>query len=182
MQMVKQAVASSGTAHVRHLALDMGEAWGVLANELLHGSNSAGHVHWQCLMIDPDSPQIQAIASPSVSPELARSRIEMMRDFMRQHAVELGSRNVELECRLCSREPNIHGFHVAGCALLWSMCDIVTSYNMADTGVSWKLDGLNTPYWRFDAMKDNVLSSHPARAFSNWVDYWWQQSPQAWTS
>jgi len=40
----------------------------------------------QCLVIVPDSPQIHAIASPSVSPEIARSCIDMMRDFMRLYA------------------------------------------------------------------------------------------------
>ena len=53
----------------------------------------------------------------------------------------------------------MHGFLVNGVALLWSMCNI-------DNG---KLDGDNTPYWRFEAARDALLSCHPANSFRKLV-------------
>jgi hypothetical protein len=181
MKMVRAAVEISGVAVVRHLALDMSEAWGIIANELLHDSSRSSRVEWRCLMIDPESPEIQRLASPSVSVDVAASRMGSMRDFVREYAELMKSREVTFECRLSPEAPAMHGFHIDGNALLWSMCDIRRPFD-AQRASEWRLEGSNTPYWRFDATDDAVFSAHPARAFKNWFDYRWATARPAWTA
>ena len=179
MRLVRAAVDLNGAALVRHLALDMSEAWGILANELLHGGSAAKDVTWRCLMIDPDAPTIQRLASPSVSIGIARSRLESMRDFALQHGESMRRRRIAFECRLYGHEPVMHGFHVDGAALLWSACDITLEGASTDAP-AWRLDGSKSPYWRFEAMNDDVFSAHPARAFKDWFDYRWSTARAAW--
>jgi hypothetical protein len=60
---------------------------------------------------------------------------------------------------------------VNGFALLWSMCNIQHG----------RLDGTKTPYWRFEAARDSLLSCHPANSFRNWFDHIWQhRSREPW--
>jgi hypothetical protein len=155
---------------VRHLALDMSEAWGILANEVLHGSSKVQNVSWRCLMIDPKAKSILKVASPSVSAKVASSRVVEMRKFVSEHGRELASRNVSFDCRVYAEPPMMHGFHIEKTALLWSMCDIANG----------RLEGAKTPYWRFEAADDLILSAHPAQAFQNWFDYRWQTAWPLW--
>jgi hypothetical protein len=170
VRLLRAALEISGAARVRHLALDMSEAWGILAHEILHGGGRIENVSWFCLMIDPDAPTIQDIASPSVSAQVAASRLPQMRQFLTDHKEHLARRNVVFECRLYAEPPMMHGFHIDNTAMLWSMCDIVQD----------KLEGSTTPYWRFEASDESVYSSHPARSFKNWFDYRWRRARRAW--
>ena len=162
--MVKAAVEAGPQVSIRHLALDMAEFWKTLVNEILHESNTQRNIQWRCLMIDPESPAIKDVASFSVDAIVAARQIENMAAFMRTNAEMLKARSVRFECRLYRDPPMMHGFLVNGVALLWSMCNIQNG----------RLDGDNTPYWRFEAARDNLLSCHPANSFRNWFDYFWE--------
>jgi len=170
VKLVRATLDIKGEAVVRHLALDMSEAWGILANEVLDGRSKLRNISWRCLMIDPRAASILRMASPSVSTKVAGSRVTEMRKFIAAHGSELAARNVSFECRLYAEPPMMHGFHIEKTALLWSMCDIAEG----------RLEGAKTPYWRFDAADEMILSSHPARAFQNWFDYRWQTARPAW--
>lgn len=162
--MVKAAVEAGPQVSIRHLALDMAEFWKTLVNEILHESNTQRNIQWRCLMIDPESPAIKDVASFSVDATVAARQIENMAAFMRTNAELLKTRSVRFECKLYRDPPMMHGFLVNGVALLWSMCNIQNR----------RLDGDNTPYWRFEAARDNLLSCHPANSFRNWFDYFWE--------
>jgi predicted nucleotide-binding protein len=170
VRLIKASIEISGTAVVRQVALDMSEAWGILVNEILHGRGKPANITWRCLMIDPDSASIQKVASASVSVSTAANRLHDMRDYITKHSAELESRKVNFKCRLYSEPPIVHGFHIDGTALLFSMCDINDG----------KLEAWNTPYWRFEGSDDTAFSSHPARAFKNWFDHRWQSARAAW--
>jgi hypothetical protein len=154
---------------VRHFALDLGEAWGILANRMLHPDGVLVNVNWRCLVIDPDSPAIQAVDSESVSASTARDRIEKLKAFMTRHTDVLRQRNLTLECRAYSTPPAMHGFHVEGTGLLWSMCDVEGG----------RLAGYRTPYWRF-AQSASDVANHPVRSFANWFDEWWKTARVIW--
>ncbi len=156
--------AAGPQASIRHLALDMAEFWKTLVAEILHESSTLRNIQWRCLMIDPESPAIRNVASFSVDPTAAARQIESMGSFMRHNAAGLKARGIGFECRLYQDPPMMHGFLVNGVALLWSMCDIQNGM----------LDGENTPYWRFEAARDILLSCHPANSFRNWFDYFWE--------
>jgi Predicted nucleotide-binding protein containing TIR-like domain len=170
VKLVRAALDIKGEAAVRHLALDMSEAWGILANEVLNGGSKLRNVSWRCLMIDPKATSILRVASPSVSAKVAGSRVTEMGKFVSDHGKELAARKVSFECKLYAEPPMMHGFHIEKTALLWSMCDIAKG----------KLEGAKTPYWRFEAADEMILSAHPARAFQNWFDYRWQTARPAW--
>jgi len=170
LRLVKASLEISGKAIVRHLALDMGEAWGVLANEVLHDRAELNNIDWRCLMIDPESEAIQEVTSPGVSVIVARARITEIASFMKKQLSHLTDRNVRFECRLYAEPPTMHGFLVDRIALLWSMCDIIDG----------KLEGTKTPYWRFEAADEKANSSHPARAFGNWFDHRWSTARAPW--
>jgi hypothetical protein len=156
--------AAGSQASIRHLALDMAEFWKTLVAEILHESSTLRNIQWRCLMIDPESPAIRNVASFSVDPTAAARQIESMGSFMRHNAAGLKARGIGFECRLYQDPPMMHGFLVNGVALLWSMCNIQNCM----------LDGENTPYWRFEAARDTLLSCHPANSFRNWFDYFWE--------
>lgn len=149
---------------VRHWALDMAEFWRTLVNEILHERSRLRNVHWRCLMIDPESAAIKNVASSSVDATIAARQIENMRSFLQQNAETLNSRGIRFECKVYQDPPMMHGFLVNGVALLWSMCNIKDG----------KLDGDNSPYWRFEAARDALLSCHPANSFRNWFDHYWE--------
>jgi hypothetical protein len=163
-KMVKAAVQAGSHASIRHLALDMAEFWKTLVNEILHERNTLQNLEWRCLMIDPESPAIQNVASSSVDAAIAASQIRNIASFMRTNAKALEARQIRFECRLYVDPPMMHGFLVNGVALLWSMCNIHNG----------RLDGDNTPYWRFEAARDTLLSCHPANSFRNWFDHLWE--------
>jgi Predicted nucleotide-binding protein containing TIR-like domain len=163
-KMVKAAAEVGPHASIRHLALDMAEFWKTLVNEILHQSNTIRNLKWRCLMIDPESSAIKHVASSSVDAKVAARQIENMASFMRENAGALKARGVTFQCRLYQDPPMMHGFLVNGVALLWSMCNIHNG----------RLDGDNTPYWRFEAARDNLLSCHPANSFRNWFDHLWE--------
>ena len=140
-KMVKAAVAAGPQVSICHLALDMAEFWKTLVNEILHERNTLRNLQWRCLMIDPESPAIKEVASFSVDAAVAARQIENMAAFMRSNSEMLKARGVRFECKLYRDPPMMHGFLVNGVALLWSMCNIHDC----------RLDGDNTPYWRFDA-------------------------------
>jgi predicted nucleotide-binding protein len=169
-RLLQAAYGVSDSVFVRHLALDMGEAWGIIVNEILHGADRPSNLVWQCLMIDPNAEPIKEAESASVSVKMAAGRIHDMRRFLDEHAVELKRRNVIFECKLYGELPQMHGFYIEGAALLWSMCDIHHG----------RLDAFNTPYWRFEAADEGLSSYHPARAFKNWFDYRWLAATPAW--
>jgi predicted nucleotide-binding protein len=162
-RMVKSAAQAGPQASIRHLALDMAEFWKTLVNEILHERNTMRNLHWRCLMIDPESPAIKDVASSSVDAAIAARQIENMAWFMRENDEALKARGIRFECRLYQDPPMMHGFLVNGVALLWSMCNIHNG----------RLDGDNTPYWRFEAARDMLLSCHPANSFRNWFDHVW---------
>jgi hypothetical protein len=162
---LRKVIQTAGPhAYIRHLALDMAEFWRTLVAEILHERSTLRNIQWRCLMIDPESPAIQNVASFSVDAAVAARQIENMGSFMRQNAAALKARGIGFECRLYQDPPMMHGFLVNGVALLWSMCNIQNG----------KLDGDNAPYWRFEAARDTLLSCHPANSFRNWFDYFWE--------
>jgi hypothetical protein len=167
---LRAALDIQGKATVRHLALDMSEAWGIVANELLGGGGRFQNVSWRCLMIDPEAKSILKMASPSVSAKVAAAKLAEMRKVVSNRAKELTARNLSFECRLYAEPPMMHGFQIENTVLLWSMCDVAKG----------KLDGANTPYWRFEAADETTHAAHPARAFRNWFDYRWSMARPAW--
>jgi Predicted nucleotide-binding protein containing TIR-like domain len=160
-KMVKEATRA-GPALIRHLALDMAEFWKTLVNDIL--DSPLRNVQWRCLMIDPESPAIQEVASNSVSIHSATVQIRNMEGFMREKASVLKARGIRFECRLYQEPPMMHGFLVDRVGLLWSMCNIQKG----------RLDGDKTPYWRFEVAHDTLLSCHPAESFRNWFDHLWE--------
>jgi len=160
-KMVKEATRA-GPALIRHLALDMAEFWKTLVNDIL--VSSLRNVQWRCLMIDPESPAIQEVASNSVSIHSATVQIRNMEGFMSEKASALKARGIRFECRLYQDPPMMHGFLVDRVGLLWSMCNIQKG----------RLDGDKTPYWRFEVAHDALLSWHPAESFRNWFDHLWE--------
>ena len=162
--MVTAAVEAGPQASIRHLALDMAEFWNTLVDEILHERSTFRDLQWRCLMIDPESPAIKDVASSSVNARMAALQIEKIGSFMHRNAEALKARGVRFECRLYKDPPMMHGFLVNGVALLWSMCNIQDG----------RLDGENTPYWRFEAARDTLLSCHPANSFRNWFDHFWK--------
>jgi predicted nucleotide-binding protein len=165
-RLLNTSIELHGSASVRHLALDMGEAWGILAEEILHPSKESKNITWRCLMIDPESTAIQPMSSHSVSMDVAKTRIGQMLEFLGKNAPLLRTRNLQFECRLYSEPPQMHGFLIDRIALLWSMCDVVAG----------ELDGSSTPYWRFDAADPQSASNHPARSFGHWFDHRWNNA------
>jgi hypothetical protein len=168
VRLLKSAIQLTGGASVRHWALDLGEAWGILRDEILNPQRRLEGVTWRCLMIDPESPDIQRLSSESVSVRIAAERIQQVQVFLGRNAAVMKERNIRFECRVSPVPPLMHGFLIEHTALLWSMCDIVD-------GV---LDGADTPYWRFEAADDSAPASRPARAFANWFDYRWNTARQ----
>jgi hypothetical protein len=165
LRKVINAAAEGGSqVSICHLALDMAEFWKALVDEILHERNTLRNIEWRCLMIDPESPAIKDLASFSVDAATAARKIENMADFMRSNAEMLTARDVRFVCRLYQDPPIMHGFLVNEVALLWSMCNIQDR----------QLDGENTPYWRFEAAREGLLSCHPANSFRNWFDYFWK--------
>jgi len=157
-----RAATRNGPAVIRHLALDMAEFWKTLVNDIL--DSPLRNVQWRCLMIDPESPAIQEVASNSVSTHSATVQIRNMEGFMREKTSALKARGIRFECRLYQEPPMMHGFLIDGVGLLWSMCNIQKG----------RLDGDKTPYWRFEVARDTLLSCHPAESFRNWFDHLWE--------
>jgi hypothetical protein len=133
-----------------------------LVNDIL--DSLLRNVQWRCLMIDPESPAIQEVASNSVSTHSATVQIRNMEGFMREKTSALKARGIRFECRLYQEPPMMHGFLIDGVGLLWSMCNIQKG----------RLDGDKTPYWRFEVARDTLLSCHPAESFRNWFDHLWE--------
>jgi hypothetical protein len=167
-RLVKASIQLSGSASIRHLALDMSEAWGIITEEILNPKKGLNNVQWRCLMIDPESVEIQKVASSSVAVDIAVSRVKQMLDFLDEKADSLAGRNLSFECRVYTELPAMHGFLIDNTALLWSICDIDIPYG--------KLNASYTPYWRFEATDQSAPSSHPARAFANWFEYRWNRA------
>jgi hypothetical protein len=161
------AATRSGSASIRHLALDMAEFWKSLVNNIL--DSQLRNFQWRCLMIDPESPAIQEVASNSVSIQSASVQIHNMGHFMNEKATALKERGIRFECKLYQQPPMMHGFLVDGVGLLWSMCNIQNG----------RLDGDKTPYWRFEVARSTLLSCHPAESFRNWFDYLWEHGSRA---
>jgi hypothetical protein len=161
------AATRSGSASIRHLALDMAEFWKSLVNNIL--DSQLRNFQWRCLMIDPESPAIQEVASNSVSIQSASVQIHNMGHFMNEKATALKERGIRFECKLYQQPPMMHGFLVDGVGLLWSMCNIQKG----------RLDGDKTPYWRFEVARNTLLSCHPAESFRNWFDYLWEHGSRA---
>jgi hypothetical protein len=154
-EVVTKAVASPNPVHVRHLALDLGDAWDLLRDGVLNKENIK-NVTWRCLMIDPDSPEITAADSASVSREAARQAINKIEQTFSQLKV---------------KQRRMHGFSVEDHALLLSMCDI---------DEEGKLDAVSTPYFRFNA-KETTHSQHVISSFEHWFEYRWSRaSRQIW--
>jgi predicted nucleotide-binding protein len=162
-KVINAAIEAGPEVSICHLALDMAEFWRTLVNEILHQRNTLQNLEWRCLMIDPESPAIRDLTSFSVDATVAARQLENMAAFMRSNAEMLKARGVRFECRLYQDPPIMHGFLVNGVALLWSMCNIQDC----------RLDAENTPYWRFEAAREGLLSCHPANAFRNWFEYFW---------
>jgi hypothetical protein len=160
-RILTEAAAANAHVSVCHWALDMAEFWKTLVNEILHERSRLRNLDWRCLMIDPDSAAIRDVTSSSVDAAIAARQIQNMDSFLRQHAAELSERGIRFQCRLYQDPPMMHGFLVNGVALLWSMCNIHDG----------KLYGDNTPYWRFEAARDALLSCHPANSFRNWFEH-----------
>ena len=162
-QLIRESAGAAPQVSVRHWALDMAEFWRALVDKILNERSKLRDLHWRCLMIDPDSAAIKDVTSPSVDAVIAARQIENMGSFLKDNAEALKARGIRFECRLYHDPPMMHGFLVNGVALLWSMCNIRNG----------KLDGDNTPYWRFEAARDALMSSHPANSFRNWFDHCW---------
>lgn len=162
-RILKESAAGNPHISVRHWALDMAEFWKTLVNDILHERSRLRNLHWRCLMIDPDSAAIRDVTSSSVDAGIAARQIENIGSFLDQNAEMLNDRGIRFECRLYRDPPMMHGFLINGVALLWSMCNINNG----------RLDGDNTPYWRFEAARDALLSCHPANSFRNWFDHCW---------
>ena len=157
-RILNESSAANPHAFVRHWALDMAEFWKTLVNDILHERSRLRNLDRRCLMIDPIA-AIRDVTSSSVDAAIAARQIENNGSFLRQNAAMLHDRGIRFQCRLYQDPPMMHGFLVNGVALLWSMCNI-------DNG---KLDGDNTPYWRFEAARDALLSCHPANSFRKLV-------------
>ncbi len=166
-KLVKLAVDEFGSASVLHLGLDMSEAWGILTNEILHEEKKLEGVAWRCLMIDPESQEIQRASSMSVRVDIAAQRIIQIRELLDKDADRLKERRIKVECKAYSALPTMHGFLIEKKALLWSMCDIRDG----------KLDASLTPYWRFDVADE---PGQTVRSFGHWFEYQWETARPIW--
>jgi predicted nucleotide-binding protein len=166
--LVSEARTLFSTATVRHLALDLSEAWGIICDNVL--SRQAEHITWKCLMMNPDSDTIKSLGSYSVSPDVAAARIRQMQEGFGAERERLAQRHVVFECRAYDEPMMEHGFLIDRIALLSSMCDISNG----------RLEASSTPFWRFEAGDDDTPSSQPARAFRNWFDHRWETARQIW--
>jgi predicted nucleotide-binding protein len=162
---------------VRHLALDLSEAWAIICENVL--SQHAENMAWRCLMLNPKSRRFQELGSYTVSPDVAAARIGQIQQAFTAESKRLASRNVCFECRAYDEPQMVHGFHIERIALLSSMCSIPKEASgVASSTPNWRLEASSTPYWRFEAQDDESPSSQPARAFQNWFDFMWEHSQE----
>lgn len=117
-------------------------------------------------MIDPDSPEIIAADSPSVSRDTAKHAILRVEQTLSRLKQQLDARNLAFQCRAYSDLPRMHGFDVQDDALLLGMCDI---------DEEGRLDASRTPYFRFNA-KNRAHSQHVIASFQHWFDYRWNRA------
>jgi len=158
--------ASNGHVTVLHLALDMADAWIMLRDGILQ-NNKITDVTWRCLMIDPDSPEIAAVESDSVSTKSARQAIDIIRRILAEpeRQADLRNRRVVVGLRTYAELPRLHGFMVEGQGLLLSMCGWTAE---------GRLDASRTPYFRFNAREESY-SYHVVSSFHDWFQLHWEK-------
>jgi hypothetical protein len=165
-RLVRSSLCPPELLSVKHLALDMVQAWPViLQSEIFLEKKDLQYIQWKCLMIDPRSEAIKDIESTSVSVSKAADLQKEIKEYCAsKYAASLAQRHVFFECRAYSLLPLMHGFLIGTNSLLWSMCDIPDE----------RLDAVSTPYFSFDATQGRADSSHVVRSFENWFDYLWK--------
>lgn len=165
--------SASESALVKHLALDMGDAWDLLRDGIVKDEN-VRDVTWRCLMTDPESVTMHEAKawSSSVDQQKARSAIAAIQDTLSDKilAGQLSIRKLAMEVRAYREIPVMHGFLVQDQALLWSMCDI---------SPEGKLEATRTPYFRFK-LGERAYSSHVVNSFEHWFDYHWKTAGRIW--
>jgi Predicted nucleotide-binding protein containing TIR-like domain len=167
-RLLRAARAQGGGVGVKHLALDMEIAWGILVNRVL-GEPSLRDLVWRCIMIDPESPAFETSQSDSVSLGIARERIAQIKKWCGENARTLEERKIVFECRAYSMLPVMHGFLVEDAGLLWSLTDMQNG----------RLAAHRTRYWEF-AYGEH--SNHAIQSFSNWFEYLWSTAIAIWPS
>lgn len=155
---------------VLHMALDMAEAWNLLRDGIL-GDDRITDLTWRCLMIDPDSPDIVAIESESVSTDSARRAISNIQQTLAEphRRQSLEQRKIVVEFRTCPEPPRLHGFMIEGQGLLLSMCGLTAE---------GKLNASRTPYFRYSA-REQSHPCHVVNSFHDWFEFHWAKKPSS---
>ena len=150
---------------VLNIALDMEETWSLVLNRILRSDHHRA-VGWRSLIINPDSPAIQQVASNTVSCSEAQQKIKSIRGTMPGLEPNLKKKRITFACRTYDRIPSFHGFLIGNSCLLLSFCSI-------DGG---ELDASASPYWEFRADQGEVAVENVVRAFKNWFEFLWNDA------
>jgi hypothetical protein len=165
--LLSTAIRRGEPANVQNIALDMEVTWHIIHHRVL-ANHDVNNVTWRSLMVDPNSKEIQNVASPSVSLEIANQRVREIQKVCSELQYDLAERKVTFECRAYSNVPVIHGFLVNGSALLLTL-----------TGMgAGKLIGAPNPYWRFVRRPEDT--AHLFGAYSQWFDHIWGEARKIW--
>lgn len=169
-ELIQEAQARQQQASVRNISLDMELAWGAIENRILN-PDAVKNLSWRSVIIDPESPAIQAVASDTVSIDTAAIQISRMRKRGRALKDVLAARGVTFECKASPVTPVVHGFLVNETVLLLSLTRVDTD---------GRLIGGGNAYWKFLSRPQHQATSHFFRVFSEWFDYAWKVGRSVW--
>ncbi len=150
---------------VLNIALDMEETWASMLNRILMSDHHKA-VGWRSLIINPASPAIRQVQSPSVSCSEAQQKINSIRETMPNLDSSLKKKRITFGCRTYDRIPSFHGFLVGNTYLLLSFCSIEGG----------KLNASHSPYWEFRADQGERAVDNVVRSFKNWFEFLWQDA------
>jgi hypothetical protein len=169
-ELIQETLARQQQATVRNIGLDMELAWGSIENRFLMPVEMK-NLTWRSLIIDPESPAIQAVASDTVATDTAAFQISKIRKRGRASKDALAARGVTFECKASPVTPVVHGFLVNDMVLFLSLTRIDTD---------GRLIGGGNAYWKFLSRPQHQATSHFFRVFSDWFDYAWKAGRNVW--
>jgi hypothetical protein len=169
-ELIQETLARQQQAKVRNIGLDMELAWGSIENRFLMPVEMK-NLTWRSLIIDPESPAIQAVASDTVATDTAAFQISKIRKRGRASKDALAARGVTFECKASPVTPVVHGFLVNDMVLFLSLTRIDTD---------GRLIGGGNAYWKFLSRPQHQATSHFFRVFSDWFDYAWKAGRNVW--
>jgi Predicted nucleotide-binding protein containing TIR-like domain len=169
-ELIQETLARQQQATVRNIGLDMELTWGPIESRFLT-PDQVKNLTWRSLIIDPESPVIQAVASDSVDTGTAAVQISKIRRRGRALKDALAARGVTFECKASPVTPVVHGFLVNETVLFLSL---------TRTGADGRLGGGGNAYWRFLRRPEHEATSHFFHVFSDWFDYAWSAGRNVW--